>query len=257
MANVAVDFGRTSEDYRAHRAGFPPETFDRLVQFGIGLPDQRIVDLGTGTGTVALALAERGSSVVGVDVAEEQIEQARAIAGEQGRDVEFVVAPAEETGLDAGTFDIVVAGQCWHWFDREGAATEARRLLKPDGTIVIAHFDWLPLPGNVVEVTETLITKANPLWQMGGGSGIYPAWFRDLSLGGFANLESFSFDVVVPYSHDDWRGRIRASAAIGATLPEDSVKRFDKGLAGTLKARYPNEPLDIPHRVWVLIGRRA
>ena len=257
MANFAVDFGRTSQDYRAHRAGFPPETFERLERFGIGLPGQRIADLGTGTGAVALALAARGPGVVGVDAAAEQIAQARAIAAERGCDVEFVVASAEETGLGAATFDIVIAGQCWHWFDREGAAAEARRLLRPDGKIVIAHFDWLPLPGNAVEVTETLIARANPLWRMGGGSGVYPAWFRDLLLGGFADLESFSFDTVVPYSHEDWRGRIRASAGIGATLPEDSVRRFDKSLASTLKARYPNEPLDIPHRVWVLIGRRA
>ena len=42
------------------------------------------------------------------------------------------------------------------------AALEARRLLAPSGRLVIAHFDWLPLPGNVVEATEALIKAHNP-----------------------------------------------------------------------------------------------
>lgn len=221
------------------------------------MPGQKIVDLGTGTGTVALALASRGASVTGVDVSADQLNEARAAAAEQNADVSFIEAPAEETGLEEGEFDVVFAGQCWHWFDREGAAEEARRLLKPDGIIVVAHFDWLPLPGNVVEVTEALIVKANPLWSMGGGNGIYPTWFHDLSVGGFAGLESFSFDVIVPYSHEDWLGRIRASAGVGATLSADAVRRFSRRLAGTLQVKYPVEPLGIPHRVWVLVGRRA
>ena len=43
-----VDFGKTASDYRTHRAGFPPETFDRLEGLGVGLAGQKIVDLGTG-----------------------------------------------------------------------------------------------------------------------------------------------------------------------------------------------------------------
>ncbi len=257
MSSNTVDFGRTASDYRTHRAGFPPETFDRLEGLGVGLKGQKIVDLGTGTGSAALAFAARGAEVTGVDISAAQLKEARAAAAEQKIDASFVEAPAEDTGLEEHVFDVVVAGQCWHWFDRERAAAEARRLLKPDGTIVIAHFDWLPLPGNVVEVTEALIVKANPLWTMAGGSGIYPAWFNDLSMGGFAKLESFSFDVIVPYSHRDWLGRIRASAGVGATLPADAVNRFDRGLSGTLRVKYPNEPLDVPHRVWVLVGRRG
>ena len=257
MSSNTVDFGRTASDYRTHRAGFPAEMFDRLADMGIGLPDQKIVDLGTGTGSIALALAARGAGVTGVDISADQLNEARAEAAERKVEVSFVEAPAEDTGLEDGVFDVVIAGQCWHWFDRERAALEIRRLLKPDGTIVIAHFDWLPLPGNVVEVTEALIVKANPLWNMSGGHGVYPKWFHDLSMGGFAELESFSFDVIVPYSHEDWLGRIRASAGVGATLPADAVNRFDRGLAGTLRVKYPNEPLDIPHRVWVLVGRRG
>ena len=69
----------------------------------------------------------------------------------------YVTARAEQTDLPDASFDVVTAGQCWHWFDRPKAAQEVRRLLVSKGWLVIAHFDWIPLPGNVVEATEKLI----------------------------------------------------------------------------------------------------
>ena len=69
---------------------------------------------------------------------------------------------------------------------------------------------------------------------------------------GFSDLRTYSFDLDIPYSHADWRGRIRASAGIGATLDEAKVKRFDAELADMLAARHAAEPMAVPHRVWVL-----
>ena len=72
------------------------------------------------------------------------------------------------------------AGTCWHWFERSRAAEEAKRVLRPNGVLVIAHFDWLPLPGSVVEAAEALILAHNPAWTMAGGCGIHWRWFADL-----------------------------------------------------------------------------
>ena len=55
------DFGKTSSDYSKHRAGFPPSFFVRLRERGIGLSRQRILDLGTGTGTLARGFASAGA----------------------------------------------------------------------------------------------------------------------------------------------------------------------------------------------------
>jgi SAM-dependent methyltransferase len=93
-------------------------------------------------------------------------------------------------------------GQCWHWFDRPKAAREVRGLLVPNGWLVIAHFDWIPLPGNVVEATEQLIEQHNPEWTMSGGRGLYSRWLSDVAIAGFYDIETFSFDIFVPYSHE-------------------------------------------------------
>ncbi|MDH3234132.1 MAG: methyltransferase domain-containing protein [Alphaproteobacteria bacterium] len=251
-----VQFGRAADDYRRHRAGFPDAFFERIANHGVGVAGQRLLDLGTGTGTLARGFALRGAEVTGLDLSGDMLAQAQALDAEAGVTVGYVTAAAEETDLDGATFDTVTAGQCWHWFDRPRAAAECLRVLRPGGTLAIAHFDWLPLPGNVVEASETLIRQHNPDWTMWGGTGIYRDWLTDMAVAGFEALESFSFDVTVPYSHEAWRGRIRASAGVGASLPENAVDKFDAAHGALLQARFPDDPLAVPHRVFAAIGRK-
>jgi 2-polyprenyl-3-methyl-5-hydroxy-6-metoxy-1,4-benzoquinol methylase len=75
-----IDWGSTSGDYRLFRPGPPQDFYDRLHALGVGLPAQRILDLGTGTGVIALELARRGAIATGIDIAPEQIEEARCRA---------------------------------------------------------------------------------------------------------------------------------------------------------------------------------
>jgi SAM-dependent methyltransferase len=257
LPEVHLDFGRTAKDYGKHRAGFPPEFFARLEQWGVGKPGQRLLDLGTGTGTLARGFAHLGCNVTGLDPSTALLAQAAELARNEGIEVEFVEARAENTGFPDASWDVVTAGTCWHWFDRAAAAAEVRRILRPGGAIVIASFDWLPLPGSLVEATEALIQRHNPAWKMGGGCGIHWRWFADLSFAGFRDLESFSFDVDQPYSHEAWRGRVRASAGVGASLDAEAVARFDADHARLLAERFPEEPVAAPHRVFALIGRKA
>jgi len=249
------DFGATAKDYRTHRAGFPDSLFDRLAPFGIGQPGQQVADLGTGTGTLARGFARRGCRVIGIDRDPRLLAQARELDAEAGVTVDYRVARAEETGLEAGSVDVVSAGQCWHWFDRPAATREVRRILRPRGFVVIAHFDWIPLPGNMVEATETLIELHNPDWTFGGGTGLYPQWLRDLGEGGFRDIETFSYDVDAPYSPEAWRGRIRASAGVGGSMSAAQVKRFDEALADLLASRFSGELLQVPHRVFAVVAR--
>ena len=123
--------------------------------------------------------------------------------------------------------------------------------------MVIAHFDWLPLAGNVVEATERLILQHNPRWNAAGGSGLHPRCLADLAGAGFERLETFSFDQAVAYSHEAWRGRIRASAGVAASLEGAAVARFDAEHAALLARDFPDDPLQVPHRCWAAIGSQA
>jgi SAM-dependent methyltransferase len=183
------------------------------------------------------------------------LDEADRLDAEAGVRVAYRVGRAEDTGLETAGWDLVSAGQCWHWFDRTRAAAEARRLLVAGGALVICHMDYVPLAGNVCAASEALILEHNPGWAMAGGTGIHADWTLDAAEAGFTAIETFSFDEDVPYSHRAWRGRMRSCNGVGATLPPPAVAAFDAALARVLAERFPNEPLAVPHRVWALIAR--
>lgn len=251
-----VDFGRTAADYGRHRAGFPVKLFLRLERLGVDVRGRRCLDLGTGTGAFGRELARRGGRVVGLDRSRPLLVEARRLDAAAGVHVDHVEARAERTGLAGGSCELVSAAQCWHWFDGERAIDEVLRLLAPRGAFVLASHDWLPMPGNLVEATEALIATHNPAWTLGGGDGLHLEQVRLVSRAGLADVESFSFDTLVPYTHEGWRGRVRASAGVGASLPPEAVDAFDAAHAKLLEARFPGEPLGVHHRVFAVVARR-
>jgi SAM-dependent methyltransferase len=251
---MGVDFGKTAREYGRYRSDFPDALFERLSTFGIGRRGQLVLDLGTGTGSLARGFASRGCEVTGIDVSESMLEEARRLDREAGVSVTYSVGRAEETGLPGGSYDVVSAGQCWHWFEREETAAEVRRVLRPGGWLVIAHFDPIPLPGDVMDATAELVGRHNPESRVSAEQhGLYPDWLRDVAIAGFEGVETFSFDIHVAHSHEGWRGRLRASSAVGASMRPHEIERFDAELAELLRERFPEEPLTVRHRVFAVV----
>jgi SAM-dependent methyltransferase len=249
-----VDFGKTATDYGRHRAGFPDAFFDRVFAIGAVVRNDRVLDLGTGTGTLARGFALRGCEAIGLDRSAAMLEKARELDARAGADVSYQEGLAEEIPFADASFDVVCAGQCWHWFDRTRVASQAHRVLVPRGRLILAHLDWIPQRGNVVEATERLIERHNPEWKMGGGNGVHAYELADAAAAGFIDIESFSFDLGVEYTHEAWRGRIRASAGVAASLPAHAIRRFDDELAALLARNFPDVVLSVPHRIWVVIA---
>ncbi|MEN8041912.1 MAG: class I SAM-dependent methyltransferase [Actinomycetota bacterium] len=254
-AGRVIDFGRTAVDYEEHRPGFPDSFFDRVLEMGWAESDQRLLDVGTGTGSLALGFAERGLAVGGLDIAPELLDVARRAASDRGLSVTLMEGSAEHTGCHRGSFDIVTAGQCWWWFDEEAAIAETLRILVPGGRLIIASFSYQAFGGNVAERTETLVLKHNPGWTLAGWRGVHPEHVRALDRGGFENVESFSYMVDVPFSHEAWRGRVRTCNGVGSALDSEQVEAFDGDMVSMLAEEFPGE-LTVPHRVFVASGTK-
>lgn len=252
-----VDFGRIAQAYARHRPPYPEQLFKRFAELGVGVPGQRIVDLGTGTGTLARNMARNNCLVTGVDSSGPILDEAQRLDAELGTpEVDYIEAPAEDTGLPDQFCDVVTAGQCWHWFDPALAGAEAMRLLRPGGMLALVNFDWIPRRGGVVEATEALIRRHNPNWAGGGGNGLYSHWIDQVYRAGFINTITFAFATIVPFTHEQWRGRIRSSAAVAASLEPSAVRNVDEDLRDLLETYFPREPLEAMHRVFALICRR-
>jgi SAM-dependent methyltransferase len=248
-----IDFGRTAADYERYRPGFPDGFFDRLGSIGWISPGQRALDVGTGTGTLALGFAARGMVTSGMDIAEELLTTARRTANQTNLNIRFFLGAAEETGEPDASFELVSAGQCWWWFDSERAAAEAARVLVPGGRLLICNFSYLPLAGNIAGRTEDLILEHNQGWPKAGWRGVHPEQVQALDEAGFVDVVSFSYTVDVLFTHEAWRGRIRTCNGVGSALDTDQVTRFDADLAEMLASEFPGA-LTIPHRIFATSG---
>ena len=114
-----------------------------VVERAAPQPSERVLDLGTGTGTAALLAAARGATVTGVDPAARLLDVARHRALEQDLDVTFALGDAAAIPVEDGSVDVVLSvfGVIFAP-DPVAAAAEMARVIAPGGRIVLSA--WLP-----------------------------------------------------------------------------------------------------------------
>jgi ubiquinone/menaquinone biosynthesis C-methylase UbiE len=103
----------------------------------------KVLDIGTGTGVIALVLAEMGNQVTGIDISERMLERAEEKAEKNNLPVEFRVGDAEVPPFGDESFDVVVSRHLlWTLPNPEKAIAEWKRVLRPGGKIVTIDGDW-------------------------------------------------------------------------------------------------------------------
>jgi SAM-dependent methyltransferase len=254
MTSSPIDFGSAAGDYARHRPGFPDAFFDRVCRSGIGTVGQRVLDLGTGTGSLARGFAARGCRVVGLDSSAEMLREAVTLTQAAGLYIQYVRGVAEATGLKDAAFEVVCAGQCWHWFDRARASREVARLLRAGGRALIGYLTYLAGPGTLGAATEALVLRYHPAWRFAGSDGRVPQYAADLAAQGLGGMETFEFDLDILFTHDSWRGRFQTCNGV-FVLPPETRFAFDAELRAFLAASYP-DPLLVPHRVFGILAQK-
>ncbi len=129
--------------YDAARPAPPRALLDILELVAEVERPQVVVDLGAGTGLSTRAWAGRAERVVGVEANENMLRRARAATA--AGNVDYVHAFAADTGLAAGSADIVTCAQSFHWMEPQPVLAEAARLLRAGGVFAAYDYDVPPV----------------------------------------------------------------------------------------------------------------
>ncbi|HET8773252.1 MAG TPA: class I SAM-dependent methyltransferase, partial [Thermoanaerobaculia bacterium] len=118
-----------AEIYARGRPSYPAEAIEHVAR-----PNERVLDLGAGTGIGTRLLAARGLYVVAVDGNVAMLDIARPAMAAAAR--------AEVLPFRTASVDLVTAFNAFHWFQPEPFFEEARRVLRPDGRLALLWNDW-------------------------------------------------------------------------------------------------------------------
>ncbi len=122
---------------------------------------ERALDIGTGTGLLALPLAEQCASVWAIDISPAMVEHLRwLVAGRQLTNLYPLEASATSLPLDDGSVDLVVSNYCFHHLDAAGkrrCVEEIHRVLVPGGRMAFGDmmFGWSPAAGRNRQVISS------------------------------------------------------------------------------------------------------
>ena len=223
----AFDWGRTSKDYAKYRDIYPEIFYKKIVDRGLCIEGQSVLDLGTGTGVVPRNMYKYGARWTGTDISPEQIEQAKRLADEAGMKIDFLAVPTEKLDFPKESFDVITACQCFWYFDHERVMPKLAELLKPNGKLVILYMAWLPFEDKIAGESEKLVLKYSPKWS-GAGQIRRPNWVPDVAFNNFEMVEHEEYDIMVPFTKETWHGRVKASRGVGASLSGEELASWEE-----------------------------
>jgi len=132
-------FGQRAAFYTTSQTHADPAVLQRVVALAKPQPHWNALDIATGTGHTAFALAPHVGSVIGIDLTEPMLAEAEHLRKKKSAgNITFQIGDVHQLPFEDGIFEIVTCRRAAHHFsDIQRAIAEMRRVLRPGGTIVI------------------------------------------------------------------------------------------------------------------------
>ncbi len=238
-------FAGTAWYYARYRPPYPPAVYEAIARAVPVDGTGTLLDLGAGTGTIAMALASRFERVVAVDVNAEMVEAGRDLAEARGiRNIEWHVLPAEAIDtLGRGPYRLVTIGNAFHWMDRARVLELLYPLVEPGGGIALAGLPGFlnmdstdiadPLASTVARIVRKHLGEVRR-----AGSGTYTgdpkrheaylaeSRFRDVEMGTVAFAVDYDLEGII--------GHLYSTSFANRRILGDRVEAFEYDLRSAL-----------------------
>jgi ubiquinone/menaquinone biosynthesis C-methylase UbiE len=254
-----IDFGQVAKSYAKAREDIPVSLMDSLYIRGIFFDGKKVADIGCGSGVLTRKIAMRKADVTGVDPSKELLQHAVSLNKLKNYNIPYLQGTSENTGLEDSQFDMVTVMRAWHWFDREKAISEMKRILKEKGTLIVIDSGFLSGPSVVRKTYEVLSryvtgglkpagTKAESSQRING----FPAeWFNEWQTKGFELRDFYKLNYNVTFNKETGIERVESISWL-AGLENNVRKNALQDLTDTLSHQ---DAYVIPHECNVCILR--
>ena len=197
-------FSKQAADYAKFRPRYPQELFDYLGKIA---PSRQLAwDCGTGNGQAAVGIASVFDHVIATDASEKQIANAQP-----HERVEYRVAPAESSGIESRTLDLIMVAQAIHWFDLSRFYQEVSRVLKNNGVFAASAYKFLHIAPEIDQlVNHRYYDKiAGPFWP---SERVLVEEFEKLPFP-FSEVQTASFEMTAQWDMKHLVGYLRSWSA--------------------------------------------
>jgi SAM-dependent methyltransferase len=237
-------FSKQAAEYANFRPRYPRGMFKYLRSV---VPSDKLAwDCATGNGQAAVELANVFEHVIATDASEKQIANA-----EQHERVEYRVAPAEESGLESSSIDLIMVAQALHWFDLGRFYAEARRVLKLNGALAASAYRFFHITPAIDELVNHRYHDriVGPFWPP---ERALIQKFEELPFP-LAEIETPGFEMTVEWNLDHLIGYLRSWSATQRFIAANNRDPL-KEVADELRATW-GDPDQSKRLIWPLTVR--
>lgn len=229
---IAESFGTDAERYDRSRPSYPQTMVDAIIAAS---PGRDVLDVGVGTGISARGFQAAECQVLGIEPDARMAEFARRSG------IEVEVAKFEEWDPAGRSFDLVIAGQAWHWVDPIVGAAKAAEVLGREGRLAVFWNAFL-FPPDLADAFAAVYDRVvpdSPSFR-GEASGVeaYSAFFAKTTdgireVGNFGEPEHWRFDWERSYTRDEWLDGVPTAGGFDQR-PREEIEGLLEGIGDAI-----------------------
>lgn len=259
-------FASAAAYYAKYRPFYPPGIIDDVVSFFKLTPDSRIIDIGSGTGQLAIQMAEHVKEVVAIEPDSDMIAEGKKLARTKNvNNIRWIQTIDTEIGgiPNLGTFRLATFGASFHWMNHDDLLSFLDSIIERDGGIAIAGSQSIWLPTEPWEEVEKQVVQKYLGEERRAGTGK----FKEAAIGGgkfddilrrspFSAFEERQHSVPRRQTLDEVIGRLYSTSFANPAVLGDAREAFEHDLREALLGVNPNGIFEKTDNYYLFLARR-